>query len=260
MSGRNRTLAKCSTYAAMRNAACMQACFATISRTPQERAGRAKELLAERVEKKSRVRILDAVRKKLPKRTFTVPDHRNGRCSTTSVARPRQSPPPLPCLWWEEKKTQGVVGRQNTVDYEAIAGKAVLENERAGRHHVSSSICALVSACIVPDSIRVSRSPRTRTLPDRSAIQNRSAENHCRSSRRTLEKRGKEGQRQAETQSANQTTLVPYQRGRVLGRGPFLIQASAAARRPRPVAIFWAMTMMGFRSGSAALLKHFWSL
>ncbi len=41
--------------------------------TQQERAARAKELLAERVEKESRVRILNAVRKKLPK-TLSRPD------------------------------------------------------------------------------------------------------------------------------------------------------------------------------------------
>ena len=34
--------------------------------TPKERAERAKDLLAERVEKQTRVRILDAIRKKLP--------------------------------------------------------------------------------------------------------------------------------------------------------------------------------------------------
>ncbi len=34
--------------------------------TPQEQAQRKKEALAERVEKQSRVRILDAIRKKLP--------------------------------------------------------------------------------------------------------------------------------------------------------------------------------------------------
>jgi ParB family chromosome partitioning protein len=34
--------------------------------TPRERAARAKELLAERVEKQTRIRILDAIRKKLP--------------------------------------------------------------------------------------------------------------------------------------------------------------------------------------------------
>jgi hypothetical protein len=37
--------------------------------TPQERAARAKELLAERIEKESRVRILNAVRKKIPRRS-----------------------------------------------------------------------------------------------------------------------------------------------------------------------------------------------
>jgi len=44
--------------------------------TPQERAARAKELLAERIEKKTRVRILDAIRKKLPA-TLPRPDMEN---------------------------------------------------------------------------------------------------------------------------------------------------------------------------------------
>jgi hypothetical protein len=38
----------------------------TLSAVPQERAARAKELPAERIEKRSRVRVLDAIRKKLP--------------------------------------------------------------------------------------------------------------------------------------------------------------------------------------------------
>src|SRR5271156_3798125 len=42
--------------------------------SPQERVARAKELLAERIEKQSRVHILDAIRKKLPG-TFSRPDH-----------------------------------------------------------------------------------------------------------------------------------------------------------------------------------------
>ena len=41
--------------------------------SPQERAARAKELLSERIEKQSRVRILDAIRKKLPG-TLSRPD------------------------------------------------------------------------------------------------------------------------------------------------------------------------------------------
>src|SRR5438034_4067600 len=41
--------------------------------TPQEQAQRKKEVLAERVEKQSRLRILDAIRKKLPD-AFSRPD------------------------------------------------------------------------------------------------------------------------------------------------------------------------------------------
>jgi ParB family transcriptional regulator, chromosome partitioning protein len=46
--------------------------------TPQERAARAKEVLAARIEKQSRVRILDAIRKKLPGNVLP-PRPRNGR-------------------------------------------------------------------------------------------------------------------------------------------------------------------------------------
>ena len=44
----------------------MPGCASYYQATPQERAARAKELLAERIEKQIRVRILDAIRKKLP--------------------------------------------------------------------------------------------------------------------------------------------------------------------------------------------------
>jgi|SRR5579871_143082 ParB family chromosome partitioning protein len=91
--------------------------------TPQERAARSKELLAERVEKATRVRILEAVRKKLPG-TLARPDlemaaldyfRRLGHDNHRRLCRVYQ---------WEEKKTKASWGAM-AVDYEAIAGKMV---------------------------------------------------------------------------------------------------------------------------------------
>lgn len=93
--------------------------------SPQERAARAKELLAERIEKQSRLHILDAIRKKLPG-TFSRPDHemaaldyfrRLGHDNHRRLCR---------VYGWEEKKTKAAWGG-TSVDYEAIAGKAVRE-------------------------------------------------------------------------------------------------------------------------------------
>ena len=55
--------------------------------TPQERASRAKELLAERVEKQTRVRILNAIRKKLPA-TLVAARLRDGRARLFRAAWP----------------------------------------------------------------------------------------------------------------------------------------------------------------------------
>jgi hypothetical protein len=89
--------------------------------SPQERAARAKELLAERIEKQSRVRTLDAIRKKLPGK-FARPDlemaaldyfRRLGHDNHRRLCR---------AYGWEEKKTKASWGG-TTVDYETIAGK-----------------------------------------------------------------------------------------------------------------------------------------
>jgi ParB family transcriptional regulator, chromosome partitioning protein len=91
--------------------------------TPQERAARAKELLAERIEKQTRIRMLNAVRKKLPA-TLSRPDlemvaldyfERLGHDNHRRLCR---------VYGWEEKKTKTSWGAQ-AVDYEGIAGKAV---------------------------------------------------------------------------------------------------------------------------------------
>jgi len=125
----------------------VHACVSSYRATPQERAARAKELLAERIEKETRVRILDAIRKKLP------------------------APPPRPDLemaaldfferlghdnhrrlcrvyGWEEKKTKASWGG-TTVDYKAIAGKAVHEMNTSEAYHFLI-VCSLVSDLYCP--------------------------------------------------------------------------------------------------------------
>lgn len=91
--------------------------------TPQERAARAKELLAERIEKESRVRILNAVRKKLSTTLsrsdleMAVLDYfeRLGHDNHRRLCR---------VYGWEERKTKAAYGG-TCVDYKVIAQKAV---------------------------------------------------------------------------------------------------------------------------------------
>jgi ParB family transcriptional regulator, chromosome partitioning protein len=110
--------------------------------TPQERTARAKELLAERVEKQSRVRMLDAIRKKLPG-ALARPDfemaaldyfRRLGHDNHRRLCR---------VYGWEEKKTKSSWGGL-AVDYEAVAQKAVhaMNQQDLQRFLV---VCALVS-------------------------------------------------------------------------------------------------------------------
>ena len=93
--------------------------------TPQERATRAKEALAERVEKLTRVRVLDAIRKKLPT-TLSRPDlemaaldyfERLGHDNRRRLCR---------VYGWAEKKTKASYGG-SAVDYKTVVGKAVRE-------------------------------------------------------------------------------------------------------------------------------------
>ena len=115
--------------------------------TPQEQVQRKKEALAERVEKQSRVRILEAIRKKLPD-SFSRPDlemvaldyfrrlgHDNHRRLSKLYA-------------WEEKKSKASWGAQN-VDYQKIAAAAVqaLKTADLSRFLV---VCALVSDLYCP--------------------------------------------------------------------------------------------------------------
>src|SRR5271168_3290092 len=115
--------------------------------TPQERASRAKELLAERVEKESRVRILDAIREKLPS-TLSRPDfemaaldyfERLGHDNHRRLCR---------VYGWEEKKTKASWGG-STVDYKTIAGKAIPKMSTPEIHQFLL-VCALVSDLYCP--------------------------------------------------------------------------------------------------------------
>ena len=115
--------------------------------TPAERAARAKELLAERVEKHSRVRILNAIRKKLPG-TLTRPDlemavldyfRRLGHDNHRRLWR---------VYGWEEKKSKAARSDM-TIDYEAIAGKAVREMDAPDLRRLLI-VCALVSDLYCP--------------------------------------------------------------------------------------------------------------
>jgi ParB family transcriptional regulator, chromosome partitioning protein len=116
-------------------------------RTPQERVQRARELLAERVEKQTRVRILDAIRKKLPEtlpRTdlemvaldyFRRLGHDNHRRVSKLYA-------------WQEKKSKTSWGGQ-AVDYDKIAAAAVLAMKTPDVHRFLG-VCALVSDLYCP--------------------------------------------------------------------------------------------------------------
>ena len=100
--------------------------------TQQERAKRTKELLAERVEKHTRVQVLDAIRKKLPD-TPARPDlemavldyfRRLGHDNHRRLCR---------VYGWQEKKTKAEWGGQ-IVDYEKIAVAAVNKMTNADLH------------------------------------------------------------------------------------------------------------------------------
>jgi hypothetical protein len=115
--------------------------------TPQEQAQRKKEALAERVEKLSRVRILEAIRKKLPD-VLSRPDleivaldyfrrlgHDNHRRLSKLYA-------------WEEKKSKTSWGAQ-TVDYDKVAAAAVQAMKPADLNRFLV-VCALVSDLYCP--------------------------------------------------------------------------------------------------------------
>jgi ParB family chromosome partitioning protein len=115
--------------------------------SPQERAARAREALAERIEKQTRIRVLNAIRKKLPA-TLSRADlematldyfERLGRDNHRRLYRVHG---------WDEKKTKASWGG-NTVEYSTIAGKAVCEMSTLEVHHFLV-VCALVSDLYCP--------------------------------------------------------------------------------------------------------------
>jgi hypothetical protein len=115
--------------------------------TPQQQAQRKKEALADRVEKLSRVRILESIRKRLPD-VLSRPDlemvaldyfrrlgHDNHRR--------------LPKLYaWEEKKSKASWGGE-TVDYEKIAAAAVQAMKAVDLNRFLV-VCALASDLCCP--------------------------------------------------------------------------------------------------------------
>jgi hypothetical protein len=115
--------------------------------TPQEQAQRKKEALAERVEKLSRVRILEAIRKKLPD-AISRPDlemvaldyyRRLGHDNHRRLAK---------LYAWEEKKSKTSWGAQ-TMDYEKTAVAAV-QTMKAADLTRFLVVCALVSDLYCP--------------------------------------------------------------------------------------------------------------
>lgn len=115
--------------------------------TPQERAARAKELLAERIEKLTRVRTLEAVRKRLPANLslfeleLVALDYfgRLGHDNHRRLCR---------VYGWEEKKTKSSWGG-SCVDYPALARKAVGAMSPTEVQHFLVA-CALVSDLYCP--------------------------------------------------------------------------------------------------------------
>ena len=115
--------------------------------SPRERAARAKEVLAERIEKQTRIRTLNAIRKKLAG-TLSRPDldmaaldyfERLGHDNHRRLCR---------VYGWDEKKTKASWGG-STVDYKAIAEKAI-PTMSTPEIHDFLLVCALVSDLYCP--------------------------------------------------------------------------------------------------------------
>ena len=115
--------------------------------TPEERAARAKEALAERIEKQTRLRVLNSVRKKLPA-TLNRADlemvaldyfRRLGHDNHGRICRVYQ---------WEENKSKTPWGTQ-AVDYEAVGQKMVraMSNTNLQQFLV---VCSLASDLYCP--------------------------------------------------------------------------------------------------------------
>lgn len=115
--------------------------------TPQEQTQRKKDALAERVEKQSRVHILEAIRKKLPD-VLSRPDlemvvldyfRRLGHDNHRRLCK---------IYGWEEKKSKASWGAQ-IVEYEKIAAAAVQAMTAADLHRFLVA-CALASDLYCP--------------------------------------------------------------------------------------------------------------
>jgi ParB family transcriptional regulator, chromosome partitioning protein len=115
--------------------------------TPQERAKRAKEVLAEHVEKQTCIRVLGAIRKKLPA-VPSRPDmemaaldyfHRLGHDNQRRLCR---------AYGWEEKKTKSAHGME-TVNYTNIAELGVRGMNPADLHRFFV-VCSLVGDLYTP--------------------------------------------------------------------------------------------------------------
>src|SRR5258707_280536 len=115
--------------------------------TPQEQSQRKKEALAERVERLSRVRVLEAIRKKLldvlsrPDLEMVALDYfrRLGHDNHRRLSK---------LYAWEEKKSKTSWGAE-TVDHEKIAATAVQAMKTADLHRFLL-VCALVSDLYCP--------------------------------------------------------------------------------------------------------------
>jgi ParB family chromosome partitioning protein len=115
--------------------------------TPDERAQRSKELLAERIEKQSRLRILDCIRKKLPQAPSRADmemialDYfrRLGHDNHRRLSR---------VYGWQEKKSKTSWGA-TTVDYEKV-GTAAIRAMSGTEVHQFLMVCALVPDLYCP--------------------------------------------------------------------------------------------------------------
>lgn len=115
--------------------------------SPKERAARAKELLAERTEKLTRVRILNAIRKKLPA-ALARPDLEMAALDYFRRLGPDNHRRLCRVYGWEEKKTKTSWG-DHGVDYETLTGKAVREMSTPDVQQFLI-VCSLVSDLYCP--------------------------------------------------------------------------------------------------------------
>jgi len=182
--------------------------------TPQEQAQRKKEAFAERVEKLSRVRILEAIRQKLPD-VLARPDlemlaldyfrrlgHDNHRRLSKLYA-------------WEGKRSKTSWGAQ-TLDYEKISAAAVQAMKTADLHRF------LVVCALVPDLYCPGYNPR-QTLAKESNLARTSARYKIDSSKMATGARAELSKAKNKTKhgthSGKGPTATTTHQSRVLARG-----------------------------------------